>query len=183
MGPKARCSRCCTLGTASHRTRAPKGCLTKIRSQRFGARVPSALSNPRGSTSSREDGHLGQSGNMRAIGNGARSDVHLPLPECRMPIARNLSPRSARVGSSAGRQRGGTAMAARQQRQGLRHLPGPTIRRHSRPSSSTAMLASAAGLPRVCALQKCRRRKRCFGPYRRGPALQAPAQGARPGAL
>jgi len=27
------------------------------------------------------------------------------------------------------------------------------------------MLASAAGLPRVCALKKCRRRKRCFGRY------------------
>ena len=27
------------------------------------------------------------------------------------------------------------------------------------------LLASAAGLPRVCALKKCRRRKRCFGPY------------------
>ena len=27
------------------------------------------------------------------------------------------------------------------------------------------MVASAAGLPRVCALQKCRRRQRCFGPY------------------
>ena len=27
------------------------------------------------------------------------------------------------------------------------------------------MVASAAGLPRVCALKKCRRRKRCFGPY------------------
>ncbi|KAB2940334.1 MAG: hypothetical protein K8F92_04025 [Hyphomicrobium sp.] len=26
------------------------------------------------------------------------------------------------------------------------------------------MLASAAGLPRVCVLNKCRRRKRCFGP-------------------
>jgi hypothetical protein len=27
------------------------------------------------------------------------------------------------------------------------------------------MVASAAGLPRVCALKKCRHRKRCFGPY------------------
>ena len=27
------------------------------------------------------------------------------------------------------------------------------------------LLASAAGLPRVCALRKCRRRKRCFGRY------------------
>ena len=27
------------------------------------------------------------------------------------------------------------------------------------------LLASAAGLPRVCAFKKCRRRKRCFGPY------------------
>lgn len=27
------------------------------------------------------------------------------------------------------------------------------------------MVASAAGLPRVCVLQKCRRRQRCFGPY------------------
>ena len=27
------------------------------------------------------------------------------------------------------------------------------------------MIASAAGLPRVCAVKKCRRRKRCFGPY------------------
>ena len=27
------------------------------------------------------------------------------------------------------------------------------------------LLASAAGLPRVCGLKKCRRRKRCFGPY------------------
>jgi hypothetical protein len=27
------------------------------------------------------------------------------------------------------------------------------------------LLASAAGLPRVCALKKCRRRKRCFGRY------------------
>lgn len=27
------------------------------------------------------------------------------------------------------------------------------------------MLASAAGLPRVCGLKKCRRRKRCFGLY------------------
>ena len=27
------------------------------------------------------------------------------------------------------------------------------------------MLASAAGLPRLCAIKKCRRRKRCFGPY------------------
>ena len=26
------------------------------------------------------------------------------------------------------------------------------------------LLASAAGLPRVCTLKKCRRRKRCFGP-------------------
>src|SRR5665647_555130 len=26
------------------------------------------------------------------------------------------------------------------------------------------MLASAAGLPRLCPLKKCRRRKRCFGP-------------------
>ena len=27
------------------------------------------------------------------------------------------------------------------------------------------MLASAAGLPRVCAFKKCRRRKRCFGRF------------------
>lgn len=27
------------------------------------------------------------------------------------------------------------------------------------------MIASAAGLPRICAMKKCRRRKRCFGPY------------------
>ncbi|HEY8248877.1 MAG TPA: hypothetical protein VIG38_16590 [Hyphomicrobium sp.] len=27
------------------------------------------------------------------------------------------------------------------------------------------MLASAAGLPRVCVLKKCRRRKRCFGRF------------------
>lgn len=27
------------------------------------------------------------------------------------------------------------------------------------------MLASAAGLPRICALMKCRRRRRCFGPF------------------
>jgi len=27
------------------------------------------------------------------------------------------------------------------------------------------LLASAAGLPRVCSLKKCRRRKRCFGHY------------------
>ena len=27
------------------------------------------------------------------------------------------------------------------------------------------LLASAAGLPRVCGLKKCRRRRRCFGPY------------------
>jgi hypothetical protein len=27
------------------------------------------------------------------------------------------------------------------------------------------MVASAAGLPRLCALKKCRRRKRCFGRY------------------
>jgi hypothetical protein len=27
------------------------------------------------------------------------------------------------------------------------------------------MLASAAGLARICALMKCRRRRRCFGPY------------------
>ena len=27
------------------------------------------------------------------------------------------------------------------------------------------MLASAAGLPRVCVFKKCRRRKRCFGRF------------------
>ncbi len=27
------------------------------------------------------------------------------------------------------------------------------------------LIASAAGLPRVCALKKCRRRKRCLGNY------------------
>ncbi|HEY8247357.1 MAG TPA: hypothetical protein VIG38_08770 [Hyphomicrobium sp.] len=27
------------------------------------------------------------------------------------------------------------------------------------------MIASAAGLPRVCVLKKCRRRKRCFGHF------------------
>ena len=26
------------------------------------------------------------------------------------------------------------------------------------------LLASAAGLPRICAVKKCRRAKRCFGP-------------------
>ncbi|CAN1724169.1 protein of unknown function [Hyphomicrobium sp. 1Nfss2.1] len=30
------------------------------------------------------------------------------------------------------------------------------------------MIASAAGLPRICALKKCRRRSRCFGPYAAG---------------
>ena len=33
------------------------------------------------------------------------------------------------------------------------------------------MLASAAGLPQVCALKKCRRRKRCFGPLIGGKLL------------
>ena len=27
------------------------------------------------------------------------------------------------------------------------------------------MIASAAGLPRLCHMKKCRRRGRCFGPY------------------
>jgi hypothetical protein len=30
------------------------------------------------------------------------------------------------------------------------------------------LIASAAGLPRVCALKQCRRRKRCFGPLAGG---------------
>lgn len=28
---------------------------------------------------------------------------------------------------------------------------------------ATRMIVSAAGLPRICVLKKCRRRKRCFG--------------------
>ena len=30
------------------------------------------------------------------------------------------------------------------------------------------MIASAAGLPRICTLRICRRRRRCFGTYRSG---------------
>lgn len=33
------------------------------------------------------------------------------------------------------------------------------------------MLASAAGLPRLCPVKKCRRRKRCFGPLIGGDLL------------
>ncbi len=36
-----------TSALAKHRTRAPKGCLTKYRSQRFGARAPSLFDIPR----------------------------------------------------------------------------------------------------------------------------------------
>ncbi len=56
---------------------------------------------------------------------------------------------------------------------GTRRSKSPGVFEYTTPEAAEAefierMIASAAGLPRVCALKKCRRRRRCFGPYESG---------------
>ena len=104
-----------------------------------------------------------RSGAPHMCGDGQQpAEALLPNADC----LKNLSPAArARGIIGPGRQRGGTAWRHGTDGKGSGIFQDDGLRRHSRPSSSTGMLASAAGLPRVCALQKCRRRKRCFGPY------------------
>jgi hypothetical protein len=103
----------------------------------------------------------------------------MPLPLTRSR-ARDLSPHAGRGESNIVPRRGGratiapmsTATRGTQARDGLatarkrkagedRHVSGdaPDAELFDR------LVASAAGLPRVCVLKRCRRRKRCLGAF------------------